>query len=228
MLGKVHGPYQGKQGRQFVIITLYHEDGSVHERKRISYQQYQKEYAEGNHRYERYVKQYSLAPQAIRRRTGLVIPRDPPVYRECVDCNKSFLSHKENPLDLYFCSDPCRDKYRRRQKRARFYNPIRYYQQVVIQIKGEDNERWLIVYDIEPGNRESFFVQGNKTSIIVVDDNNGIEQLKLKFNKEDAVRVRLVPGCKKLFWITETAVLILRRTRKILSPLQVTGLMRLV
>ena len=217
MLGKVHGPYQGKQGRQFVIIILHNEDGTIKERKTISFDLYQKEYADGKHRYEKYVKQYSQTPQAIRRRIGESVFRNPPVYRNCLDCNKSYLSHKENPLDLYFCSDQCRDKYKRRQKRSKFYNPIRYYQQVVIQIKGEDNSRWLIIYDIKPGNRDSFFVEETKTSIIISDDDNGVTRLELDFDREKAVRVRLVPGYKKLFWITETGVLISRRTRKVLT-----------
>lgn len=224
MFGKVHGPYRGKQGRQFVIIILHNEDGSIKERKTISFDLYQKEYADGKHRYEKYVKQYSQTPKAIRRRARPTIPRNPPIYRECLDCNKSFLSRKENPLDLYFCSDSCRDKYKRRQKRSKFYNPIRYYQQVVIQIKGEDNSRWLIVYDIKPGNRDSFFVEENKTSIIISDDDNGVTRLELDFNREEAVRVRLVPGYKKLFWITDTGILISRRTRKVLTQtLSATG-----
>ena len=90
--------------------------------------------------------------------------------------------------------------------------------------KGTKKELYLriiselgIIYDKNNVIREQCFIKANKTTLIVDEDSNGVVRYQLHYKKEDAVRIKAVPGYKKYFWITETGVLVSKRTKTILS-----------
>lgn len=212
MFGRVNGPYKGNFNNDFVAITLYNKDGSFKSRTNLSYKRYLKEFDEGLHNYITPPIKGQYKPVKTKNIDKIEN------YRNCFYCEKTFLPTYNNKVtERYFCSQSCLNKHKRREKRKSIFDPIYYYNQVVIRIKGTENENYLIVYNKQPGNRETYFIESSKTITELTDDSNSIPRLHLKFDLKDTVRVRLVPGYKKLFWVTETGILISRRTRKVLA-----------
>lgn len=211
MLGKVHGPYRGKQGKQFVIILHHNIDGSVKSRKTMSYQLYLEEYDKGLHRYENYPKKIPKR----HRSTKEELEQRKPLHVKCDYCKKDFIK-KRYKLEtvLYFCSDSCTEKYKRRDKKK---VKVFYHNQFVIEINKNKPDKYFIIIENIPGNRKAYLVAKDKCVTVITDDANGVPKLKLHYKNEDAVLIKPVPGYKKIFWITETAVLVSRRTKTILS-----------
>lgn len=201
VLGKVHGPYTRPDGIKFVIVVLHNENGSIKSKKTLTYKKYIEEYDLGLHRYEQYVR-----PKPFRNRERKYEEKE----INCDFCKKLFLSKKGGKS----CSKKCAQKVARRIKRNR---RIDYHNQFVIKIKGLNNEDYFIIYDRFHSENKSVFIEAAKCKTLIIEDENDVVRYRLFYEPSDAVRVKLVPGYKKLFWITENAILISRRTFKVLS-----------
>lgn len=211
MLGKVHGPYVSSSGHEHVIIILHNEDGSIKERKTLPYKKYLEEVDNGLHVYKSYVK--SLPKK--QKRSFEEIERNRPKLVTCVCCKKEFISKIiRGEFVGYLCSKNCGEKFRRKLKKR--IKPT-YYNQIVIPINFKRENKYYIIIENKQGKRIAKFVSVNKCSIIITEDNNFIQRIKLSFNDSDAVRIKPVLGYKKYFWITENGILISRRTKNILS-----------
>ena len=206
-LGKVHGPYGRADGHKHVVLVLHNYDGSIKLKKTISYLKYMKEVDEGLHKYDTYVKSESI-------RSKLKEPFVPTLVK-CDCCGNTYFTNPRS-TDVYgsVCSKSCREKVSRKNKKKPKFE---YYKQFVVPIKENKEVAYYIVYTTDAGERESYFVAKNKCTLIISEDDNHIRRYKLHFDKTDSVRVRLVPGFKKLFWATETGIIISRRTKIVLK-----------
>ena len=205
MLGKVHGPYIGKFGKQFVVIVKHDETGSIISRKTIGYNKYLEEYESGLHRYTQLPRNVINIKPKIKYSSKIV---------KCSHCQKETLSSRYT-LDqvTYFCSDSCREKYKRKQ--AKRIKPI-YHKQVVIPIKGKE-ENYFIIIEKDTIKKIPIFIRQDKCRIDITEDSNGIILPKLKYDINDTVRIKSVPGYKKFFWVTEDGRVISRRSKCILK-----------
>ena len=210
MLGKVHGPYLRSDGRQHVVVLLHNEDGSVKSRQTISYSKYLKELDEGLHVYESFnrppPKRTPLAPEQIERNKSKQVM--------CTNCKNLTMSRLIRGVFLgYFCSDSCREKYKRKLLKK---SKLIYYKQVVIPINSKKEDKYFIVIDTEVGKRIPYLISVDKCNTVITEDKNKVPLARLQFKVEDAVRVKPVPGFKKFFWISDNGLLISKRTKKIL------------
>lgn len=57
----------------------------------------------------------------------------------------------------------------------------------------------------------------NKCKTVGSADDNSVKKFRIDYDRKDAYRIRPVVGYKKHFWITETGVLVSKRTKKVLS-----------
>lgn len=207
MLGKIYGPYVKLNGQKRITIVIYNEDGSIKEKRSISYAKYMAEVDAGLHKYEAYVKPKSCSSNKFVKYV--------PEPATCDVCNKGYFTRsKSGSTHGNVCSNACLLKIKRRNKNKPKFE---YYKQFVVPIKENKEVAYYIVYTTDAGERESYFVAKNKCTLVITEDNNHIRRYKLHFDKADSVRIRLVPGLKKIFWVTETGILVSRRSKKILS-----------
>lgn len=219
MLGKVHGPYIRPDGVQFVIVIHHNTDGSVKERKTLTYKKYLKEVSEGKHQYEKYEKppktiKLSSSSRKYSRSELETLKRQQLVCSFCLSRSKDQSFKYSHKLDLFFCNRNCKEKYERKQGKKLKVN---YYKQFVIPINEKDDEKYFIIIQNEIGNRVARLIPRAKCKTIITQDENQVALFQIVFNIEDSVRVKPVPGFKKHFWISESGVLISRRTKRILS-----------
>jgi hypothetical protein len=206
MFGKVHGPYTDEKGIKRVVVVLKNPNGSVLSKTTISYPKYLKECAEGLHRYE------ELPPVVKQNKASAIKIRRDRLQRVCLCCKINFSSFVSN-----FCSKNCREKYKRQRNKKK--QKIHYHRQIVVPIDGLDKEddKYYIVVDLDRNKRDHRFVKQKDCIKIIDEDNNNVAIFRLHYKLEDSVRIKTVPGYKKYFLITESGILVSRRTNKILS-----------
>lgn len=134
-----------------------------------------------------------------------------PIFFTCQVCGIPFVKRARQN---HFCSDGCLKLYQR--EIARF--ALRYIDQLVIPIRGNIGDSYVIVYERHQGKRVAYLINNKKTINYVYDDEYGYPYLKLVYNIQDAVRVRLYRTYPKNLWVTETGILISRLTKRIVYP----------
>lgn len=208
MLGNVYGPYTGEDNLQYVKIVTFNQDGTLLCRKKLNYRKYLKEYDEGMHRYLQPTK------RSILQNTQRCSDKNNN-NNVCKFCKNNFILQSSKNSNGC-CSVKCNKKLKRKIKNNK---TLCYDKQFIVSIKDQcdDNKKYFIIYETQPGNRGSFFIDTCKCTITVSDDENSIRRYSLKYNPTDAVRVKSVVKYKKYFWITETGILISKRTKKVLK-----------
>jgi hypothetical protein len=190
MFGIVHGPYTRKNGQVVVVVFYYDEKCDFVRREYLGYQKYVKEYNDGKHRYCSPPDKNKLLIQS-----------------GCAFCRKE-------PDDISKCCSVCCLN----QLKIKKITTIVYDQQIVVNIKGRESENsYVILYELTPGNKETLFIPTKKCKTVVSADENSVRRFRIEYDRKDACRIRPVVGYKKYFWITETGVLVSKRTKKVLS-----------
>lgn len=201
MLGKVYGPYKGRKGVQYVLIAEYNEEGKQLKQESITYERYMEEYNRGLHRY--------INP--VTKTLSSIIKTFSVREVNCSNCTKTMVTNNYNSIkNIYLCSPKCTNVYKKKQTKQR------YHGQIVIPIQNKD-QLYFIIIEKNEIKKQPLFITANKCTVTVSEDDNSIIRVTLKYDIKDAVRIRPVPGFKKYFWITEDAVLVSRRTKKVLS-----------
>lgn len=211
-LGKVHGPYKSKYGKQFVIIIYHNEDGSIAKRKTLPYQQYLNDKINGDYDFvstDFYKKIQKSRENAICNNKRIEISC------KCSFCNLDIKKQAiENQQKIhYFCNKNCREKFNRQQKKK---TKLIFKNQYVIFIK-QNNLTHCILYERKNNKFNSYFIQDSFWNIVLDSDDNGVHYFKLIYDENKLVRVRPVKKLKKIFWITDTGILISRRRKIVLS-----------
>jgi hypothetical protein len=209
MYGKVHGPYLGKDNINRVIIVHHNENGQIINRQTLSYDKYLKEKDLGLHNYEAWIR--PPPKKNYPKRNSVYVPSEKRTFT-CVQCSGIF---KSFVFSSKYCSNSCTQKYKRKQKRE----TIKLFKdQVLVPISNKTKDKkYFIVYETSPEIRQSYLVPKEDSRIVVTDGKDNKPEFHLEYDRSKAIRVKNVVGYKKYFWITETGVLISRRTKKILS-----------
>lgn len=200
MLGKVHGPYKGRTGKQYIVIMKYNNEGRMVDKKTILYKLYLDECNKGLHKYTDPPKKISFIPKIYSTKET-----------RCIYCNKNFITKKyKEDKYIYFCSRKCRNKYKKKKAK------IIYDHQIVIPIKG-NQENYFIIIEKNTSKKIPIFIKQNKCTYEIKEDHNGIMLIKIVYDIKDSVKIKSVLGFKKFFWVSEDGILVSRRTKKILS-----------
>lgn len=206
--GKVHGPYKGKYGRMFVVVVYHNIDGSIKQRKTIPYEVYLAEKEKGNYNFDLtiFAKHNKEARNRIKKNPVLI-------HTECSFCKIPLQRYENENKPRHFCSKSCGEKFRRRESKK---SKLVFKDQYVVFIKEHDKQH-CIVYERNQDKRSSYFIPHGEWKLVISEDSNLVPLFRLVYTKEQAVRIKPVKGYKKYFWITETGILISRRTKRILS-----------
>jgi len=218
MLGKVHGPYMGKDGFKRMIIVHHNEQGQIIKRASITYDKYLKEVEQGLHSYEKWVRPIKIKKKHDYKKYNYYTKQSEKEYKT-LTCHyyetvfSRFVSlNNNNPL---FCSKGCYEKQKR--KSARQSLVIKYDKQIVVKINAKKDDPHYVIYEQIPGNKQTLFIPASKCQLVLSEDTQRKTVFRLQYDRADAVRIRPVPGYKKLFWITETGVFVSKRTKNILT-----------
>lgn len=137
------------------------------------------------------------------------------VISTCKNCGEPFTKRTFKNRNENLCSKRCVAIYRRRKKSTRVF---KLTNQIVIKINENSDQKYFILVELTDGMKEAFLVERANCELIIFKDQSGksIKRLLLK-NKENKTRVRRAVGYEKIFWITETGILISRRKHNVLS-----------
>lgn len=210
--GRVLGPYKYPSTRclnQYVLVTKYNAAGNTLSKRSIPYSRYVDEYDRGLHRYIDPITKETSVKAGFQQ-----------IIRKCANCRKEFVPK------LQFsrcCSEKCNKRLKRRENNPKNFK-LNYDKQVVINIDGlnKDDDKYYIIIDLDRDKRDHRFIRKKDTTFVISEDENNIPRYRIHYDINKSVRVKLAhienySGFKKLFWITETAVLISRRTKKIVG-----------
>lgn len=134
-----------------------------------------------------------------------------PIFFNCQVCQIPFVKRARQN---HFCSVGCSELYKLEERKI----TLRYINQLVIPIHGSNADSYVIIYERRHGKRVAYLVNNKKTINYVYNDEYGYPYLRLEYNIQDAVRVRLYRKYPQNLWVTETGVLISRLTKRIVYP----------
>lgn len=134
-----------------------------------------------------------------------------PIFFNCQVCQIPFVKRARQN---HFCSVGCSELYKLEERKI----TLRYINQLVISIKGNIGDNYVIVYERLNGKRVAYLINNKNTRNLIYDDANGYPYLKIHYDPKDAVRVRLYRKYPQNLWVTETGVLISRLTKRIVYP----------
>lgn len=202
-VGIVRGPfYNGNY--KFVEIFTFDENNKRLPKIKLKYQTYLKELEECKHNY---IKPYWEDK-------GLV----------CQVCNNNFTTTRLIKGKIpTVCSVICHNKLKYKKNSIKRYKiSLVFNRQSVIPIYSKRNtsdnqNKFFIVYEFNKENKGAYFVNQKDTTIFIDTDINGVDTYRLVYDLDKTCKVKLCKDHKKLFWITETGILISRRTRSIIK-----------
>lgn len=125
-------------------------------------------------------------------------------FKNLLKDNIDFITIKKNTKEII-----------KRVKRSKYIEKTST--QIVIKINENTDKKYYIITNLNTTNRESYLVERKNTALIISNSSTGGIFKEYYFDLEKAVRIRLVPKYKRLFWITESGILVSRRTFKVLS-----------
>lgn len=216
MFGKVHGPYKYTDGFSRVIIVHHDEQGHTIKRMTLTYEKYLQEVQQGLHKYEEWAKSPLMINKQNKKEDYKAKSIKEYKTLTCSYCEKIFTRFcSPNISGNIFCSKSCNEKQKRKSSRQPLV--IKYDKQIVVKINTKKHNPHYVIYEKIPGNKETLFIPANKCYLVLSENADRKTVFRLQYKREDAVRIRPVPGYKKLFWVTETGELISKRTKNILS-----------
>ena len=203
------GPYLGKDGFKRIFVCYYTDDGILIKKVNTSHNSFLRNKENGLYDFPLYETEIIKSVKENKEK--------PNIKTKCFVCSKEHfrkhISFNSHGVDV--CSNDCLKKYKRRKKTQRVF---RLTNQILIKINENTDQKYYIVINLNSENKQAFLVERQNSKLVISEDIDLKMMTTLYYDEEKAVRVALVPGkYKKLFWITDTGILISRRTSNVLS-----------
>lgn len=219
--GKVNGPYFDNGIPVGVRISEYDDSGNLISKKSVGYKKYLAGVEKGEFQY--------LEPPHLRKRPTVITTYHPDlkprITRLCLKCEEPFPINTGNKHRV-FCSVVCGKAFRK-NKAAPKYCRAGY---VVIPIRSSSAKNsevsHFIVVDMKNKRDGMLLIRKSDVTDTVKTDINGVLHLTINFDSSKGLRVRKPRSHGKLFLVTDSGILISRRSKSILSmTLSATGYM---